>query len=132
MALDGNLFTDYLFTDTRGNLIVKARQVRNFLARRQYIIDYYEDQKHHKIHLIDKKFFDLGEKTVFDFNGQTYILNKPLLDWGEITLDNHVIARWKGVYSLPFKANFDLIETSYEKHSLLLLAIFHTFLHSPK
>ncbi|WP_046234833.1 hypothetical protein [Paenibacillus algorifonticola] len=126
------LFTDYKVFNAEGNLKFEAIQVRNLFKKRQYVINYFTDSGTLQIHLIDKKRFDIGEKTSFEFEGKTYYLNKPLIGWGDISLDGVVVAEWKETLTIPLKADFRLVDPLHEEHILILLGIFHTYLHSPK
>ncbi|MFD1957109.1 hypothetical protein ACFSL6_23810 [Paenibacillus thailandensis] len=129
---EGALFTDYRLTDKGGNLIVEAKQIRTFIKRRQYDVAYRSCEGTFRIHLIDKKIFDLGEKTSFEFQDRTYELVKPLTDWGQIKLGGNVLAEWKETLTIPAKARFKLVDPAFKEHELLFLGIFHTYLHSPK
>ncbi|CAM4429145.1 tubby C-terminal domain-like protein [Paenibacillus tarimensis] len=129
--LEGIVFADYRVTDRAGNLRVEAKQVRTFFKRRQYILHYeQEDGTRTSIPIIDKKRFGLEEKTGFELEGRSYELHKPVIDWGTITLQGTTIAEWKSSLTLPPKAQFRLADPSHEAHVLLLLGIFHTYLHS--
>ncbi|MBD0382037.1 tubby C-terminal domain-like protein [Paenibacillus sedimenti] len=132
IILEGNLFTDYTITDAENKLIVKTHHVRSFVKRRQYLIDYYEGNEHYQIQLIDKKLFDLGEKTSFEYKGNTYQLRKSLFEWAQIALNDQVIAEWKESLKLPIKVHFKLLDKNYENQVLLLIGIFHTYLHAAK
>ncbi|WP_169085670.1 hypothetical protein [Paenibacillus sp. PL91] len=132
IVTEGAMFTDYRITDANDKLVVEANQVRTFIKRRQYYITYHSGEGTSKIHLVDKKLLDLGEKTDFEYQGKTYQLNKPLMDWGIIILDGKPLAEWKETLTIPAKANFKLVDPACNEHELLLLGIFHTYLHSPK
>ncbi|MBW7475501.1 hypothetical protein K0T92_12140 [Paenibacillus oenotherae] len=129
---DGAMFADYRITDANHKLVVEANQVRTFIKRRQYYITYHSSEGTSKIHLVDKKIMDLGEKTDFEYQGKTYLLNKPLMDWGKIIMDGKPLAEWKETLSIPAKANFKLLDPAFTEHELLLLGIFHAYLHAPK
>ncbi|MOA43621.1 hypothetical protein D3C78_1657900 [compost metagenome] len=118
--------------DSAGNVKLKVKQVRALLKRRQYFIHYEGAGGTSIIHLVDKKRLDLGEKTSFEFDGKSYQLHKPLMDWGEIKLEGRVVAKWKETLTIPPKASFRLEDPSHEQQLLLLLGIFHAYLHSPK
>ncbi|MFD0769491.1 hypothetical protein ACFQZ1_11710 [Bacillus sp. CGMCC 1.60114] len=60
-----------------------------------------------------------------------YELKQRPFEWAKITNlnTNLVIAEWKESIKPPFNIRFKLIEDSYKDKVLLLIGIFHSYLH---
>ncbi|WP_085522814.1 tubby C-terminal domain-like protein [Tuberibacillus sp. Marseille-P3662] len=126
----GKLFVKYIITNGEDELVFISKKDLHIFKKRQYHISYYKDDDEYYVHLVDKKSFDMGEKTSFDFNGETYEFEDTLFDWARIQKDDVVIAEWKSSLRPPFKAYFKLVDEAYENEILFLMGIFHTYLHA--
>lgn len=109
-------------------MIFKAKANLNPFKKRQYKIDYYGNNKHDELLLIDKKLFDIVEVTDFEFEGKTYHLKKAPLQWAKLTVNNQLIAEWHIPIKPPFKCSLKLHDLNYESKVLFLIGIFHTYL----
>lgn len=130
MLLKGRFFVKYEIKDST-RIVFKSKREPNPFKKRQYYINYYKDVGDRYIHLIDKKSFDIGERTAFEYNGETYELEKSAMDWARIKKDGNVIAEWKSSLKIPFVAYFKMVDKNFNEDKLLLLGLFHTYLHAP-
>nr|WP_295973112.1 hypothetical protein [uncultured Bacillus sp.] len=87
LPFSGKLFVEYSINDKDGNLKFESSQVLALFKRRQYNINYYEDNQRYQFLLMDKKMLDLGD-TTFEFDGVTYQLKKPVFQWAKILLND--------------------------------------------
>ncbi|WJE84532.1 hypothetical protein [Bacillus sp. DX3.1] len=128
----GTYFLEYMIYDSKENLQLKAKKDIDFRKRTQFFLNYYAETEEYQIHLIDKKTFDFGEITTFEFAGEMYELNQRPFEWAKITNlnTNLIIAEWKEPIKPPFNIIFKLLEESYKDKVLLLIGIFHSYLHA--
>lgn len=82
MLLKGRFFVKYEIKDST-RIVFKSKREPNPFKKRQYYINYYKDVGDRYIHLIDKKSFDIGERTAFEYNGETYELEKSAMELGK-------------------------------------------------
>ncbi|WP_404452132.1 hypothetical protein LG329_17540 [Virgibacillus necropolis] len=94
-------------------------------------MNYYGGNNDSYLHLVDKKSFDIGQQTSFEYRGNTFQLKQSIGDWAQIYKEGQLIAEWKSSLKAPFKAYFKLIDESNKKDELLFLGLFHTYLHAP-
>lgn len=131
ILFNGTYFLEYELYDDNKNLKLKAKKDIDFRKRTQFKLDYYDNNEKNQISLIDKKIFDFGEITTFEFAGEIYELKQRPFEWAKITNlnTNLVIAEWKEPIKPPFNIKLKLIEDSYKDKVLLLIGIFHSYLH---
>lgn len=127
LCFEGKYFVEYRIHSS-DKLIFKAKANLNPFKKRQYKIDYYGNNKHDELLLIDKKLFDVVEVTDFEFEGKTYHLKKAPLQWAMLTVNNQLIAEWHIPIKPPFKCRLKLHDLNYESKVLFLIGIFHTYL----
>ncbi|WP_430786725.1 tubby C-terminal domain-like protein [Virgibacillus flavescens] len=131
ILLNGRIFVNYKVEGSNGDVVFKSKKDPGLFKRRQYHIHYGARDDESYIHLMDKKNFEIGERTSFEYKGDTYELEKSIGGWAAIKKDGSVIAEWKSSLKVPFKAYFRLIEENHEEDELLFLGLFHTYLHAP-
>lgn len=125
----GRAFAEYKLSNEKEQLVFKSKRGNPF-KRRQYYVYYYKNEEERYIQLIDKKSFDIGERTTFEYNGETYQLEKEMMEWARIKKNGSTVAEWNPSLKPPFKAYFKLLDEEYEDDILLLIGIFHTYLHA--
>ncbi len=130
LALRGRVIIQYKIEDQKNNLVFESKKDPHPLKKTTFHIKYYKGDSEYYVLLKDKKALDIAEITTFAFNGETYTLEKPLMDWGKIKKDNNVIAEWKSSIKLPLKAYFNLVDSDFKEDKLFFLGIFHTYLHA--
>ncbi|WP_273851924.1 tubby C-terminal domain-like protein [Guptibacillus spartinae] len=131
LLLNGRFSGNYKVVDQNNHERFHAIRSLNIFKRRHYFIEY-ETNKATKefIHLVDKKSFDVGEVTTFTYSGETFTLKKPFMEKAKIYKNGSAIAEWNSSLKVPFKAYFKLLDEQYENDKLLLLGLFHTYLHA--
>ncbi|ALC83224.1 MULTISPECIES: tubby C-terminal domain-like protein [Bacillus] len=127
VILEGKYFVQYQIHQ-QNDLIFETKAILNPFKKRQYKINYYGNDKHIEFLLIDKKMFDIVEVTSFDFDGETFHLKKAPFEWGQLTVNDELIAEWHIPLKPPFTCKFKLYNSSYENMVLFLIGIFHTYL----
>ncbi|ASN06255.1 tubby C-terminal domain-like protein [Virgibacillus necropolis] len=130
LLLKGRVFVNYEVKDSKAQIIFKSKKDPNLFKRKQYHLNYYGGKNESYIHLIDKKSFDIGEQTSFEYKGGTYELKKSVGGWAQLKKDDYLIAEWKSSLKVPFKAYFRLIDKTFKEDELLFLGLFHTYLHA--
>ncbi|WP_441351506.1 tubby C-terminal domain-like protein [Tuberibacillus sp. Marseille-P3662] len=130
-ALDfgGQWFVEYKITDGKDELVFQSKKDLRIHKKRQYHIFYYKNDDEYYVNLVDHKSLDLGERTTFNYNGDTYELEATQFNWARIKKDDSVIAAWKSSLNPPYMAYFKLMDEAYEHEVLFLMGVFHTYLH---
>lgn len=126
----GKYFVEYEVRDTNNEVVLKAKGDLNPFKRRQYKIDYFEGGNHYQFQLIDKKRFDIVERTDFDFGGCNFQLKKAPLEWAKLYLGDKLIAEWHVPLKPPFKCRFKLYDNTYNNRILFFIGIFHSYFNA--
>ncbi len=130
MLLKGRFSGNYRLYDRNNNELINSQRSLNIFKKRQYTVEYKTDRANKTIKLVDEKSFGIGEITSFLLNEEKFILKKDVMDKAQISKDDSVIAEWESSIKVPFKAYFTLKDQKYENDCLLLLGLFHTYLHA--
>jgi len=126
----GKYFVQYEILDSKDQLVFDAKANTSAFKKRQYSIEYINSNNEKvNFQVIDKKMFDIVEKTDFNINGQKYNLVKVPLEWAKLSIGENLIAEWHVPIKPPFKCKLKLYDESYKDDTLLIIGIFHTYLN---
>lgn len=125
----GEFFVEYEIRDGSGKIRVKSKKDTSILKKRQYYLEYFIENHKYEIHLLDYKVIDIVERTVFTFNDTEYFLEKKSFEKATLKVNDCIIAEWKESIKPPFTVSFELLDDNYKDHVLLLIGVFHTYLH---
>lgn len=130
ILLKGRYFVNYELENAGSNVVFRSKKELNPFKKRQYYIKYYKNNEEYSIHIVDKRSFSAAQITNFEYNKEIYELEKSINDWAVIKKSGAIVGEWNSTIKPPFKANFKLVDKDYEDELLLLIGIFHTYLHA--